>query len=164
MGVGRGLNVGNLLETPFFLLGNLSLMRSFELGQHLVKSNREAPDLVLALVIDAVAVILGPVHRPCEPFEPRQRPHDVVMRQKSEEDTSERQRAGQPKAAMQLAEQIVDALIEKAFQFRLADRPSRDRIVHGRLVSVIAELQVQPARRRYRSGHGSMNQCWTAFA
>ena len=62
-------------------------MRSFELAQHLIEGNREAPDLVLALVIDTVAVILRPADRPCEPFEPRQRPHDVVMRQKSEEDT-----------------------------------------------------------------------------
>ncbi len=93
MGMRRGLHVGNTLETFFFLFTNLPLMRSFELGQHLIKCNREAPDLVLAAVVNTVAIILCPANCPGEPFELRERPHNVVMSQKSEEDTQDRKRS-----------------------------------------------------------------------
>ena len=140
MGVGRGLDVRNTLQTPLFLFGNIPLMRSFKLGQHLVKGNREAADLVLALVINTLAVVLRAANRLCDPFELRQRPDDVVMRQKSEEKTQECERTCQQDAVAQFGEQNLDAVIEKAFQLRLTDRPSRDRIVHGRLVKAIAGL------------------------
>ncbi len=87
MGVGGGLNVGNTLQALSFLIGNLPLVRSFELGQHLVEGDRQSADLVLALVIDTVAVILRLAHLPCDAFEPGERTDDMAMGQKGEKDT-----------------------------------------------------------------------------
>src|SRR5262245_28274712 len=140
MRVGRSLDVRNGLQTLFLMLSNLSLMGHFKFAEHLVEGNGEAPDFVVALVVDTIAVILVLSNLPRHSFDPRQGLHDVAIGDKGKEEAQRGERARQPKAAIEPREEIVDALVDETLQLGLTYRPRRDRLIDRRIVKAIARL------------------------
>src|SRR5689334_21129493 len=134
------------------MLGNLALMGDFKFAEHLVERNGEAPDFVVAFVVDAIAVILGLANLPRHSFDPRQGLHDVAIGDKGKEEAQRGECARQPKAAIEAREEIVDARVDETLQLGLAYRPRRDRLIDRRIVKAIARLAC--SRLGYALIHG----------
>ena len=113
------------------VLRQLALARLRELGQHLVERDRQASDLVAAVFFDPETIILGFAHRLRHALEALQRPHDMPVHEKRDEDGERAEDAGEKEAAIEPAEKTFDAAVEKPVELGKVSGPGSARAVDG---------------------------------
>ncbi len=145
---------------------DLTLMGCIKLAQHVVERTGKAPDLVLARIVDTMAIVSCLAYPPCQSFKAPERPHDMAVSEECEEDADRGQRPGQQQAAVKLLVQAVDAALEQIPQRVKSASPSIDRIVRGATPEIVKSVLIDLSRiaeavieRAEVGGHARQHHC-----
>ena len=121
-------------------------MSGIKLAQHVIECTSKAPDLVLARIVDTVAVVSCLAHPSRQSFKAPERLHDVAVREECKEDADRGQRPGQQQAAVKLIVQAVDAALEKSLERGKSTRPGVDSIVRRTAPEIVESALIDLSR------------------
>ena len=121
-------------------------MGRIKLAQHVVECTSKAPDLVLARIVDTMAVVSCFAYPSCQSFKAPERLHDVAVSEECEEDADRGQRPGQQQAAIKLIVQAVDAALEQSPKRGKSARPGVDGIVRGTAPKIVKSVLIDLSR------------------
>ena len=117
-------------------------MGRIKLAQHVVECTSKAPDLVLARIVDTMAVVPRLAYPSCQSFKAPERLHDMAVGEECEEDADRGQRPGQRQAAVEPIVQAVDAALEQSLKRGKSARPGVDGIVRGAAPEIVNSVLI----------------------
>ncbi len=130
-------------------------VRLIELAQHLVECSCQMPNLILALVVNAVTVVLRLADAVCQIFQSRQRSHDAPMRHECEQEAERCEAPHDDEAPVKPARQIVDALVQKTAEIGQSACPGRERVVRRAFPQRIERSAIERVRLGQALIHGA---------